>query len=68
MVGSLEADCDQVGPVGPNEVERVSDANGSMQSLGGVEIPGFLVVTRFPSVIVPECVLKCVPEGEYGVS
>ena len=34
----------------------------------GVWKPRDLMVTRFPSVIVPECVLKCVPEGEYGVS
>ena len=34
-VCSLEVECDQVSPVGPCEVERVSDANGSMQSLGG---------------------------------
>jgi len=42
--------------------------NGYTQSLGGMETPGFLELTRFPSVIVSECVLKCVPEGEYGVS
>ena len=35
MVSSLEADRDQMGPLEPYEVERVSDANGSMQSLGG---------------------------------
>jgi len=68
MVSSLEADRDEVGPVGPNEVERMSAVNGYTRSMGGMETLGFLVVTRFPSVIVPECVLKCVPEGEYGVS
>ena len=31
-VCSLEADHDQVSPVGPCEVKQVSDANGSMQS------------------------------------
>ena len=34
-VCSLEVDCDQVSPVGPSEVERVHDVEGSMQSLGG---------------------------------
>ena len=43
-------DCDQVGPVGPNEVERVRDANGSMQSLGGVEASRSLVLTPTPVV------------------
>jgi len=42
-----------------------------------METPGLLVVTQFPSVIVPVCVVecvsgtsvsKCVPEGEYGLS
>ena len=60
MVGSLEVDCDQVGPVGPNEVERVSDVTGYTWSLGGMETPGFLELTRIPDVIVPECVVKCV--------
>ena len=59
MVNSLEVDCDQVGPVRPNEVEWVSDANGFVQSLGGMETPGFLVVTRISDVIVPECVVEC---------
>ena len=68
MGSSLEADCDEVSPVGPCEAERVSDVNGYTRSLGGMETLGFLVVTRFPSVIVPECVPKCVPEGEYVVS
>ena len=58
-VCSLEVDCDQVGLVGPNAVERVSDANGSMQSLGGVEASGSLVRTPTTSVIVPECVSRC---------
>jgi len=61
MVGSLEVDCDQVGPVGPNEVERVSEANGPMQSLGGVEVSGSLVRTPAPDVIAPDViVLECV--------
>jgi len=77
MVSSLEADRDEVSPVGPCEVERGSDVNGYTRSLGGMETPGFLVLIRIPDVIVPECVvesmsgarvLKCVPEGEYGVS
>ena len=59
MVGSLEVDCDQVGPVGPNEVER--DANGSMQSLWGVEASGSLVRTPTPDVIVPDVIVpQCV--------
>ena len=34
-----------------------------------METPGFLVVARIPDVIVPECVLKCVPDGvQNGVS
>ena len=42
-----------------------------------METQGFLVVTRIPDVIVPECVVKCmsgasvfkcVPEGKNGVS
>jgi len=59
-VCSLEADRDQMGPVGPCEVERVSDVNGYTRSLGAMETPGFLVVTRIPEVIVPECVVECV--------
>ena len=68
MVSSLEADHDQVSSVEPCEVDRVYGANECTRSLGGMETPGFLVVTRIPDVIVPECVLKCVPEGKYGVS
>ena len=68
MVGFLKADRDQVSPVEPCEVDRVYGANECTRSLGGMETPGFLVVTRIPDVIVPECVLKCVPEGKYGVS
>ena len=64
MVSSLEADHDQMGPIEPYEVERVNDANRSIQSLGrggrgGVETPGPLELTRIPDVIVPECVSKC---------
>ena len=78
MVGFLEVDCDQVGPVGPNEIEQVSNANGSMQSLGGVEASGSLVRTPTPDVIVPdviapECVSgagvsKCVSKGVQNAS
>jgi len=55
----------------------MSAVNGHTRSLGGMETPGFLVVTRIPDVIVPECVVKCmsgssvfqcVPEGKNGVS
>ena len=35
MVSSIEAHCDQMGPVEPYEVERANDVNGSTQSLGG---------------------------------
>jgi len=38
----------------------VSDVNGYTWSLGGMETPGFLVVTRIPDVIIPECVVECV--------
>ena len=34
-IRSLEADRDEVSPVGPNKVERVHGTNGPMQSLGG---------------------------------
>ena len=59
MACSLEVDCAQGSPVTPFEVKRVHDAEGSMQSLGGVEASGSLVRTPIPSVIVPECVVKC---------
>ena len=64
----LEAYRDEVSPFGPNEVERMSAVNGYTWSLAGMETPGFLELTRFPSVIVPESVLKCVPECKNGVS
>ena len=57
---SLEADHDQAGPVVPSGVEGTSEANGCTRSLGGMEAPGALEVTRVPSVIVPVCVVKCV--------
>ena len=50
---SLEADRDQVSSVVSSELEGASAANGCTRSLGGMEAPGTLVVTRFPSVIVP---------------
>jgi len=59
MVGSLEADRDQVSPVKPYEVERVSDVNGYTQSLGGMETLGFLELTRIPDANVAVCVVKC---------
>ena len=55
---SLEADRDQVGPVELCELEGASAVDGCTRSLGGMEAPGALVVTRFPSVIVPVCVVK----------
>jgi len=64
-VCSLEADHDQVSPVGPCEVERVHGTEGYMPSLGGAEASGSLELTQTPSVIVPECVLRCLPEGKY---
>ena len=61
---SLEVDHDLAGPVVPREVEGKSAADRCTRSLGGMEAPGALVVTRFPSVNVPVCVftsvLKCV--------
>ena len=59
-VCSLEADRDEVSPVEPCEVEGMSDVNRYTRSLGGMETPGLLVVTQFPSVIVPVCVVECV--------
>ena len=56
----LEADREQVGSVVSSEFEGASAANGCTRSLGGMEAPGTLEVTRFPSVIVPVCVVKCV--------
>ena len=55
-VCSLEAEHDQLGSVVPSGVEGASAASGCMRSLGGMEAPGTLVVTRIPSVIVPVCV------------
>ena len=55
---SLEADHDQVGSVVSSEFEGASAANGCTESLGGMEAPGTLEVTRFPGVIVPVCVVK----------
>ena len=54
-VCSLEADRDQMGPVGPCEVEWMSDVNGYTWSLGGVEASGFLVRTPAPDVM-SQCV------------
>ena len=42
-VCSLEADCDEVSPVEPYEVERMSAVNGCTRSLGGMETPGLPV-------------------------
>ena len=57
---SLEVDHDQAGPVVPRKVEGTSAVDGCTSSLGGMEAPGALVVTRFPSVNVPVCVHECV--------
>ena len=55
---SLEADLDQVGPVELCELEGASAVDECTPSLGVMEAPGTLVVARFPSVIVPVCVVK----------
>ena len=58
---SLEADRDQVSSVELCGVEGASAVDECTESLGGMEAPGTLVVTRFPSVVVPVCVVsKCV--------
>ena len=59
---SLEADRDQVGSVVSSELEGASAANGCTRSLGGIGAPGTIVVTRFPSVSVPVCVVASVPK------
>ena len=58
---SLEADRDQVGLVELCEVGGPSAVDRCTPSLGGMETPGTLVVTRFPSVSVPVCVVASVP-------
>ena len=55
---SLEADRDQVSSVVPSEVEGASAVDRCTPSLGDMEAPGTLGGTRFPSVIVPVCVVK----------
>jgi len=54
----LEVDRDQVDSVAPYEVEGVHGVNGCTRSLGGMETPGPLELTRIPSAIVPVCVVK----------
>ena len=44
----LEAVYDQVGPVEFRGVEGASAVDGCTESLGGMEAPGALEVTRFP--------------------
>ena len=59
----LEAVHDQVGPVEVElrGVEGMSAVDECTESLGGMEAPGTLVVTRIPSVVVPVCVVsRCV--------
>ena len=67
----LEADLDQVGSVVPSELEGASAVDGCTRSLGGMEAPETLVVTRFPMVNVPVCVFtsmaKCVLQRAQGV-
>ena len=58
VVCPLEAVYDQVGSVVPSGVEGASAANGCTRSLGGMEAPGALEVTRFPGVNVPVCVYE----------
>ena len=65
LCAPLEADRDQVGPVGLCEVEGMSAVDGCTRSLGSMETPGALEVARIPSVVtsvivpsvnVPVCV------------
>ena len=63
----LEVVHDQVGPVELRGVEGMSEANGCTRSLGGMEAPEPLVVAQFPSVIVPECVVKSVVKRSVSV-
>ena len=55
---SLEADHDQVSSVVSSVLEGASAVDKCTPSLGVMEAPGTLVVARFPSVIVPVCVVK----------
>ena len=59
---SLEADHDQVGSVVSGGVEGTSAVDSCTPSLGVMEAPGTLVVTRFPSVNVLVCVFASVVE------
>ena len=45
----LEAGNDQVDSVVPREFEGMSAADGCTRSLGGIETPGALEVTRVPA-------------------
>ena len=55
---SLEANPDQESSVVSSGVEGASAVDRCTPSLGGMEAPGTLGVARFPSVIVPVCVVK----------
>ena len=70
-VSPLEADRDQVGPVELCEVEGTSAVDKCTRSLGGMEAPGTLVVTRSPGVDVLVCVftsvVKCVLQRAHSV-
>jgi len=59
----LEAIHDQVSSVVPSGVEGASAVDGCTRSLGGIEAPGTLVGTRFPSVNVPVCVYTSVAKS-----
>ena len=61
----LEVVYDQVGPVEFRGVEGASAVDGCTESLGGMEAPGALEVTRFPGVIVPVCVVKGVRAPQW---
>uniref|UniRef100_A0A8C4NH12 Uncharacterized protein n=1 Tax=Eptatretus burgeri TaxID=7764 RepID=A0A8C4NH12_EPTBU len=67
----LEVDLEQVGPVELCELEGASAVDGCTWSLGGLETPRVLEVTRFSIVNVPVCVFtsveKCVLKSAYSV-
>ena len=57
----LEADRDQVGSVVASAVD------GCTESLGGMEAPEPIEVARFPSVVVPVCVVSRADSAYRGV-
>ena len=69
---SLEANHDQVGSVVSSKLEGASAVDRYTRSLGGIETPEPLVVTRFPiTTVVPVCVftsvVKCVLQRAHSV-